>query len=95
MEGKWQADNLGLDLAPRPPGWAEKQSFLRCCTNKSQYHGAYMPTHISTMEAVVTVIEGEAVIEMAGKDHALRASDTLVIPAGEPHSLVMKAKTTS
>jgi quercetin dioxygenase-like cupin family protein len=54
-----------------------------------------MPTHISTMEAVVTVIEGEAVIEMAGKDHALRASDTLVIPAGEPHSLVMKAKTTS
>lgn len=55
--------------------------------------GAYMPTHISTMEAVVIVIEGEAVIEMAGKDHALRASDTLVIPAGEPHSLVMKAKT--
>jgi len=55
--------------------------------------GDHMPTHISTMEAVVTVIEGEAAIEMAGGTQVLGASQTLVIPAGEPHSLTLNTNT--
>ncbi|MEO9258544.1 MAG: cupin domain-containing protein [Crocinitomicaceae bacterium] len=51
-----------------------------------------MPKHISTKEAVISVMEGSAVIEMDGKEHLLNAHDCLIIPAKQEHSLLIMTK---
>ncbi|WP_207801805.1 cupin domain-containing protein [Phenylobacterium hankyongense] len=47
--------------------------------------GAAIALHIHNCEETVLVLEGEAVAEIDGTEHNLRASDTTWIPAGTPH----------
>lgn len=49
--------------------------------------GAEMPSHISTKEAVVVVLHGEAILKLLGKEIHLKANDSAIIPAQIPHSL--------
>ncbi len=49
--------------------------------------GAEMPSHVSTKEAVVVVLKGEAVLRLLGKEIHLKANDSTIIPAQIPHSL--------
>jgi quercetin dioxygenase-like cupin family protein len=49
--------------------------------------GAEMPNHISTKEAVVVVLQGEAVLKIQGKEIRLKTSDSAIIPAQVPHTL--------
>jgi quercetin dioxygenase-like cupin family protein len=51
---------------------------------------ALMPKHLSTKEAIIIVEEGEAIIEINAQEHLLKKNDSLVIPAGVPHSLLIK-----
>lgn len=49
--------------------------------------GAQMPAHISTKEAVVVVLQGEAVLKLQGKEIRLKTNDSAIIPAKAPHTL--------
>lgn len=51
---------------------------------------AQMPKHLSTEEAIIIVEEGNAIIEIYAKEHLLKKNDSLIIPAGVPHSLLIK-----
>jgi quercetin dioxygenase-like cupin family protein len=47
--------------------------------------GAAIALHIHNCEETVLVLEGEAVAEIDGVEHALGPTDTSWIPAGTPH----------
>lgn len=47
--------------------------------------GAKIGVHFHNCEESVMLLEGEAIAEVDGKRHALRAGDTTWIPAGVPH----------
>ncbi|HQZ94604.1 MAG: cupin domain-containing protein [Flavobacteriales bacterium] len=49
--------------------------------------GAFMPEHYCTSEAIVSVSEGSATIEMKDGNTELAAGSSFLIPAGKPHSL--------
>ena len=50
--------------------------------------GAAIPLHFHDCEEQVTILEGEAVAEIDGARHPVRAGDTTWIPAGLPHRFV-------
>jgi cupin 2 domain-containing protein len=43
--------------------------------------------YVQTQDEWVALVQGEAVIEMAGETVALRSGDYLFIPAGTPHTV--------
>ncbi len=47
--------------------------------------GSSLPCHIHEYDESITIIEGEAVCEVAGKRHHLKAYDTAFVPTGRPH----------
>ena len=47
--------------------------------------GAAIALHIHNCEETVLILEGEAVAEIDGAEHALGPQDTTWIPAGTPH----------
>jgi quercetin dioxygenase-like cupin family protein len=49
--------------------------------------GEEIGTHVSTGDAMATVLEGRGRIVVDGKEYALSAGDTLVMPANKPHSV--------
>lgn len=49
-----------------------------------------MPFHYSTMEAVIIVLQGEAILNLTEKKVHLKANDSAIIPANEPHTLLIK-----
>ena len=49
--------------------------------------GAVMPSHFSTKEAVIIVLEGEAILNLSEKQIHLKAKDSAIIPANEIHTL--------
>ena len=49
--------------------------------------GQMLSEHTSVYDALVQVLEGEAHIRVSGKDFAVMSGETLLMPAGEPHSL--------
>ena len=46
-----------------------------------------MASHFSTGEAILSVIRGEAVLNLKEKEIHLRAGQLVIIPAEEPHTL--------
>ena len=46
--------------------------------------------HDSEGDAMVTVLEGTALITIDGKEHVLQAGETLIMPAKKPHALYAK-----
>ena len=43
--------------------------------------------HMAPFDALVFVIEGEALIKISGKEYNLKGGEMIIMPAGEPHSL--------
>lgn len=51
-----------------------------------------MPPHYSTKEAVVSILEGSAILDIDNKEYLLKFSDSLLIPENRPHSLTIVTK---
>ncbi len=47
--------------------------------------GAAIPLHHHNCAEQVTILEGEAEVEIDGRTHELRRFDTTFVPAGKPH----------
>lgn len=52
--------------------------------------GMIMPPHHSTKEAVIVVLEGQALLKMPESDHFLKKGSTFIIPAGKEHTLTVQ-----
>lgn len=53
---------------------------------------AVMPLHYSTKEAVINILEGSAILDIDNKEHLLKFSDSVIIPANQVHSLTVITK---
>ena len=49
--------------------------------------GQGMSEHTSPFDAIVQVLEGEAEISIAGKEHSLHEGEIILMPANQPHAL--------
>ena len=49
--------------------------------------GQELSEHTTAFDALVQVVDGEAVITISGQPHRLRAGDTLLMPARQPHAV--------
>lgn len=49
--------------------------------------GTKIGTHAAPGDAMPTILEGEAEITISGTTYTVRAGESIVMPAGEPHSL--------
>ena len=49
--------------------------------------GEALSEHTAPFDALVTVLDGEAVIEVAGRSHEVGAGQSLMLPADVPHAL--------
>jgi putative monooxygenase len=47
--------------------------------------GAAIPLHTHNVEEAITILEGEAVAILAGREHVVRPYDTTFVPPGTPH----------
>ena len=43
--------------------------------------------HTAPFDALVNVLDGAAVVTIAGKEHWLAAGEAILMPAGKPHAL--------
>jgi putative monooxygenase len=55
--------------------------------------GAAIPLHTHNCEESVMVLEGEAIAELDGVQHAMRAHDTTWVPADVPHRFINASAT--
>lgn len=49
--------------------------------------GQGLSEHTAPFDALVQVLEGEVEIMIAGKPHAVRANELIIMPAHQPHAL--------
>lgn len=49
--------------------------------------GQGLSEHVAPFDAMVNVIDGEADISISGKPFHLKAGQTIIMPAGNPHAL--------
>jgi quercetin dioxygenase-like cupin family protein len=49
--------------------------------------GQGLSEHTAPFDALVYVFDGRAEINIAGKQHNLKAGETIIMPANKPHSL--------
>lgn len=49
--------------------------------------GQGLSEHTAPFDALVQALEGEVEISIAGKPYHLRSGETILMPAGQPHSL--------
>ena len=49
--------------------------------------GEGLSEHTAPFEAVVTILEGECEVRIAGKPHRLKEGETIILPANVPHAL--------
>src|SRR5690242_2925498 len=49
--------------------------------------GQGLSEHTAPFDALVQVLDGEAVVRIAGTPHRLKAGDAIVMPANRPHAL--------
>jgi quercetin dioxygenase-like cupin family protein len=47
--------------------------------------GSVIPLHTHNVEEAITILEGEAVAIIDGKEHTVRPYDTTFVPPGVPH----------
>lgn len=52
--------------------------------------GEEIGTHDSSGDAIVSVLEGEGHFKVGDTEHIVKAGETLVMPAGVPHSVSAK-----
>lgn len=49
--------------------------------------GQGLSEHTAPFDALVYILDGEALITISGTEHRLEAGRFIIMPAGEPHSL--------
>ena len=49
--------------------------------------GQGLSEHTAPFDALVYIFDGKAEITIAGKQHNLKAGETMIMPANKPHSL--------
>ena len=49
--------------------------------------GQDLSEHVAPFDALVTLLEGEAEVAISGKALQVRAGETVILPANEPHAL--------
>lgn len=49
--------------------------------------GEEISSHDSTGDAMVTVLEGQGIFTVDGKEYVLNANETLIMPAKKPHAV--------
>ena len=49
--------------------------------------GQELTEHVSPYDALVQVLDGEAVITISGKPFNLKSGQAIILPSGEPHAL--------
>lgn len=49
--------------------------------------GEEISTHSSTGDAMVQVLEGEALLTVDGREHRCKAGESLIMPANKPHAV--------
>ena len=49
--------------------------------------GQGLSEHTAPFDALVHVLDGEAVVTICGVDHRLRAGQGIIMPANDPHAL--------
>ena len=49
--------------------------------------GEGLSEHTAPFEAVVTILDGEAEVRIAGEPHRLKEGETIILPANVPHAL--------
>jgi len=49
--------------------------------------GQGLSEHTAPFDALVQVLDGEAVISIAGTPHPVKAGEMIIMPAGKPHAL--------
>jgi len=50
-------------------------------------NGQGLSEHTAPFDALVYILDGRAEISIAGKQHNLKASEAIIMPAHKPHSL--------
>lgn len=53
--------------------------------------GMEMPLHISTLETIVVVKKGSALLKLKDSEYLLKENDVFLIPAANEHSLLIKS----
>ena len=54
--------------------------------------GEEISSHSSEGDAMVTVLEGEALITVGGREFSIGAGKSIVMPAGVPHAVAAKGR---
>ena len=54
--------------------------------------GEGLSEHTSPYDALLHVLDGEAVVTVAGKVNDMEGGDAVVLPAGKPHSVQAKTR---
>lgn len=49
--------------------------------------GQGLSEHTAPFDALVNIVDGQAQITISGKQYQLGRGDSIILPAGEPHSL--------
>jgi quercetin dioxygenase-like cupin family protein len=49
--------------------------------------GQGLSEHTASFDALVYIFDGKVEINIAGKQHCLKAGETIIMPANKPHSL--------
>jgi quercetin dioxygenase-like cupin family protein len=53
--------------------------------------GSSLPCHIHDYDESISIVEGEAICQVAGEEHALSGNDTACIPRGRPHRFINRS----
>ncbi len=49
--------------------------------------GQGLSEHTAPFDALVQILDGEAIVRIAGKSYSLKTGDAIVMPANRPHAL--------
>ena len=49
--------------------------------------GELLPKHLASIESVLTIMEGECILALAGTDHALKQGDSFIVPPEIEHQI--------
>ena len=51
------------------------------------WQGQALSEHTAPFDALVYLLDGEAVVTISGKTHRVKAGEIIIMPADEPHAL--------
>jgi quercetin dioxygenase-like cupin family protein len=54
--------------------------------------GQGLSEHTAPFDALVYIVDGQAEITIAGKNHSLAAGEMIIMPANKPHALKARAR---